>query len=94
VHSPMPLGLYFGWNWGVPEATWEEIAELPDVRKAIDDELSLWRLVDRIVLPCPEALEELARVDSRFAEADVPIDYVLTGSSSVGHDGRPGPSRE
>ena len=48
---------------------WEEIASLPDVKRWIEKELEIWRLVDRVVLPCPEALDELVRVDPRFADA-------------------------
>jgi glycosyltransferase involved in cell wall biosynthesis len=83
VHSPMPMGLYFAWNWGCPEWSWEEIAELPDVRQSIEKELETWGGVDRVVLPCPEALEELVRVDPRFAEVGAAIEFVLTGSSAI-----------
>jgi glycosyltransferase involved in cell wall biosynthesis len=83
IHSPMPMGLYLAWNWGHPECPWEEIAALPDVRRSIDKELETWRLVDRVVLPCPEALEELVRVDPRFADASASIEYLLSGSSAV-----------
>jgi len=83
IHSPMPMGLYLAWNWGHPEWPWEEIAALPDVRRWIEKELETWRLVDRVVLPCPEALEELVRVDPRFADASATIEYLLTGSSVV-----------
>jgi glycosyltransferase involved in cell wall biosynthesis len=83
IHSPMPVALYLAWNWGHPEWPWEEIAALPDVRRWIDKELVTWNLADRVVLPCPEALEDLARVDARFAEAAVRLEYLLTGSSAV-----------
>lgn len=90
VHSPMPMGLYFAWNWGCPEWAWEEIAELADVRRSIEKELEIWRRVDRVVLPCPEALEDLIRVDPRFADASPTIEYLLTGSSAVS----PGSSKD
>jgi len=83
VHSPMPMGLYLAWNWGHPEWPWEEIASLPDVRRWIEKEIETWRLVDRVFLPCPEALEDLVRVDSRFADASATIEYLLTGSSAA-----------
>jgi glycosyltransferase involved in cell wall biosynthesis len=81
IHSPMPIALYLAWNWGHPERTWEEIAATPDVRRWIERELEIWQLVDRVVLPCPEALLELARVDARFAHANPRMEYLLTGSS-------------
>lgn len=90
IHSPMPMALYLAWNWGYPEWSWEEIAALADVRLWIEKELETWRLVDRVVLPCPEALEELVRVDPRFADASTTLEYVLTGSSAVST----GPSKE
>ena len=83
IHSPMPMGLYLAWNWGHPELAWGEIAAFPDVRRWIEKELETWRLVDRVVLPCPEALEELVRVDPRFAGESARIEYLLTGSSAV-----------
>ncbi len=82
VHSPMPVGLYLAWNWGNPEYAWEEIASLPDVKRWIARELEVWRLADRVVLPCPEALDELVRVEPRFAEAAATVEYLLTGSSA------------
>ncbi len=90
IHSPMPVALYLAWNWGCPEWPWEEIAALVDVRLWIEKELETWRLVDRVVLPCPEALEELVRVDPRFADASATLEYLLTGSSAVS----PGSSKD
>ena len=81
IHSPMPMGLYFGWNWGVPEAPWREIASLPDVQAAIDEEIESWSRVDRLVFPCEEAFEELVRVDERFASVETPRELVLSGSN-------------
>ncbi len=83
IHSPMPMALYLAWNWGHPEWPWEEIAALPDVRRWIDKELAIWSLADRVLLPCPEALEDLARVDARFADAAATVEYLLSGSSAV-----------
>ena len=80
VHSPMPMGLYLAWNWGVPEASWREIASLPDVQEAIEEEIESWRRVDRLIFPCQQALEELVRVDERFADVVTPRDFVLSGS--------------
>ena len=81
VHSPMPMGLYLAWNWGVPEASWREIASLPDVQEAIEEEIESWRRVDRLIFPCQQAFEELVRVDERFAEVVTPRDFVLSGSN-------------
>jgi glycosyltransferase involved in cell wall biosynthesis len=76
----MPVALYLAWAFGVPEWEWTDIASLPDTRKWIDWELDLWSRVDRLIAPCPEAIDELARVDTRFS-ARRDIDYVLTGAS-------------
>lgn len=81
VHAPMPSALYLAWCWGRPDLTWEETAALPDVRRGVEEELQLWKSVDRIVLPSREALDELSRVDARFGEVKTPVEYVLTGSS-------------
>jgi glycosyltransferase involved in cell wall biosynthesis len=86
VHSPMPVALYHAWNWGQPEWPWEEIAGLPDVKQWIERELESWSLANRVLLPCPEALEELVRVDARFEQANPRIEYLLSGSS-VGSGG-------
>ncbi len=83
IHSPMPMALYLAWNWGHPERPWEEIAALPDVRRWIEKELEIWGMADRVVLPCPEALQDLIRVDPRFEKASVRFEYLLTGSSAV-----------
>lgn len=81
IHSPMPMGLYFGWNWGVPEAPWREIVSLPDVQAAIEEEIESWSRVDRLVFPCEEASEELVRADERFASVTTPRELVLSGSN-------------
>jgi glycosyltransferase involved in cell wall biosynthesis len=82
----MPIALYLAWNWGQPEWPWEEIAALPDVKRWIEREVENWSLADRVLLPCPEALEELVRVDVRFEHANPRVEYLLTGSS-VGSGG-------
>ena len=81
VHIPMPVALYFVWNWGVPEQDWREIVSWPDVKAWIDRELAVWAAVDRVVTPTPEALDELVRVDERFRSASR-MDYVLSGGAA------------
>jgi len=87
LHSPMPLGLYLGWNWAVPEWPWEAIAALPDVRRWAEWEAGVCCRVDRIVAPCVEAIAELVRADAVFASLPS-ADYVPTGASapSRSHD--------
>jgi glycosyltransferase involved in cell wall biosynthesis len=87
LHSPMPLGLYLGWNWAVPEWPWEAIAALPDVRRWAEWEAGVCCRVDRIVAPCAEAIAELVRADAVFASLPS-ADYVPTGASapSRSHD--------
>lgn len=79
-HAPMPIGLDLAWSWGVPEWSWEDIVELPDVGHWIRWEIGVCSAVDRLLTPCPEAVAELARVDRRFAQ--LPFDYVLTGAEA------------
>src|SRR5262249_25941157 len=79
---PMPLALYLVWNWGVPERDWRDVATFPDVRRWIGWELDVWRTVDRIVVPCREALDELARIDRRAADVATPTAFVLSGASA------------
>jgi hypothetical protein len=80
MHSPMPLGLYMAWSWGVPEIDWREILMFPDVRALIDRELDVCSRVDRIVIPCPEAIDELVRSDARFERLRGRASYVMTGA--------------
>jgi glycosyltransferase involved in cell wall biosynthesis len=80
VHVPMPVGLYFTWNWAVPEQDWREIAAWPDVSAWIDRELQVWGAVDRVVMATPHALDELVRVDERFRAAGS-MEYVLSGGA-------------
>lgn len=81
VHVPMPVGVYFVWNWAVPEQDWEEIAAWPDVRAWIDRELAIWAAVDRVVMATPDALDELVRVDARFRSAGR-MEYALSGGAA------------
>lgn len=82
VHCPMPLALYLAWSWGVPERDWRDILQFPDVAMWIGRELDVWRQVDRLLLPCPEAGEELERIDPRFGTASRRVEYLLTGASA------------
>ena len=81
LHSPMPIALYVVWCWGVPERRWEEVAQFPDVQTWMSRELRILEAVDRIVLPCPEAGGELARVDPRFETALRGATFIMTGAS-------------
>ena len=80
LHAPMPLGLYMAWSWAVPESDWREILTFPDVHALIDRELDVCSRVDRIVIPCPEAIDELARCDARFDGLRARATYVMTGA--------------
>jgi hypothetical protein len=77
VHNPMPLALYLVWNWGVPEREWREVMTYPDVRRWTAWELDVWRAVDRLVLPCPEALEEMGRIEVAYLQAALPRTRVI-----------------
>ena len=81
MHAPMPMSLFLAWNWGVPESRWEDVAALPDVRRWTDWEIDICRRVDRLVTPCREAVEELARVDAAFGR--LRVDFVLTGAAAA-----------
>lgn len=81
LHSPMPIALYVVWCWGVPEQTWEVVAQFPDVQTWMSRELRVLHAIDRIVLPCREAASELARVDRRFETALQRATFVMTGAS-------------
>jgi glycosyltransferase involved in cell wall biosynthesis len=80
LHAPMPLGLYMAWSWAVPELEWRDILTLPDVRALVDRELDVCRRVERIILPAPEALDELVRCDARFESLRSRVSYVMTGA--------------
>lgn len=83
LHSPMPIALYLAWNWGVPEQDWREVMAYPDARVWTDRELDICSRVDRIILPCREAAEELARCDRRFESLLASADIVMTGASAA-----------
>jgi len=93
IHAPMPLALYLAWSWGVPEWPWERFLTLPDVGAWIDRELAVVGGCDRVLLPCPEAAEELVRIDGRFAPPLAGADYLLTGAGGTGGTA-PSPLRE
>ncbi|MFQ5668098.1 MAG: hypothetical protein ACE5I7_16915 [Candidatus Binatia bacterium] len=82
IHSPMPQALYFAWSWGVPEWDWREILKLPDVQTWIDRELDICARVDRIILPCQNAADELVRAEPRFAAVLSKGTYLLTGAAA------------
>lgn len=81
IHAPFPIALYLAWSWGTPEASWEEILKLPDVAAWVERELAVWERVDRLILPCPEAGDELVRCDPRFAVPLTRADFLLTGAT-------------
>ena len=81
MHPPLPLALFHIWCYAVPEEEWQSIVDYPDVRRWIDRELDVWRRVDRVFIATPDALDELVRVDPRFATAGRMI-YALTGASA------------
>ncbi len=88
IHNPMPLALYLTWNWGVPELDWREVMAFPDVRRWTGWEIDVWRAVDRLILPCPEALEEIVRIDPAVASVTTPISWLLSGASAAGASSR------
>jgi len=79
-HAPFPMAFYQTWCWGVPEWDWHDVARLPDVSRWTRWETGVWKGVDRFVLPCPEALEELVRIDPAAASLASTAGYVLTGA--------------
>jgi hypothetical protein len=81
MHSPMSTALYLAWNWGVPEADWQTVLELPDVAAWTRHEVEVCERVDRIVLPCREAADDLARCDARFASVLASADVIRTGAT-------------
>ncbi len=93
-HGVMPMGLYAAWSWGVPEADWRELVELPDVRASIEWETGVWRRVDGIVLPCPEAGDSYRQIDVRFSDVFARARFILSGASAppkAGGADLPGP---
>ena len=81
-HAVTPIGLYAAWSWGVPEADWQSLRELPDVSWWCDWELGIWKQVDGLVIPCAEAAESFAAVDARFGDVLAGARYVLSGASA------------
>ena len=81
-HAVTPIGLYAAWSWGVPEADWQSLRELPDVSWWCDWELGIWTQVDGLVIPCAEAAESFAAVDPRFGDILAGARYVLSGASA------------
>jgi glycosyltransferase involved in cell wall biosynthesis len=79
MHAPMPIGLDMAWSWGVPEWEWQALAALPDTRRWVQWELDICARVDRRITACPEAVDELSRVDGRFGALS--FDYILTGAA-------------
>jgi glycosyltransferase involved in cell wall biosynthesis len=82
MHTPMPIALYLAWNWGLPEQDWPELLAYPDVKRWVERELNVCRRAERLVLPCREAAEELARCDARFGPLLRKADLVLTGAAA------------
>jgi glycosyltransferase involved in cell wall biosynthesis len=80
LHTPMPVSLFLAWNWGVPESPWQDVAVLPDVQRWTEWELDICRRVDRLIIPCPEAVSELVRVDAAYGALG--FDFVLTGATA------------
>jgi hypothetical protein len=78
----MPLALYLAWNWGIPDHDWREVLAFPDVRRWSRWEFEIWASVDRVVLPCREALEEVARIEPSVGSIGTRIEYVLSGASA------------
>lgn len=81
IHAPFPVALYIAWCWGVPERDWRDVMSFPDVQGWVNRELNVWRNVDRLILPCPEAGEEFLRIDPRFGECLDKVTYLMTGAA-------------
>jgi glycosyltransferase involved in cell wall biosynthesis len=89
IHTPMPLALYLTWNWGVPETDWREVLTYPDVKAWTEWELDVWSRVDRVIVPCAEAIDELERGDARARKAiEGRTSLLLTGATSGAADCR------
>ena len=58
---------------------WRELLEFPDVQRVVDRELDVCARVGRIIVPCPEAFDELVRCDARFQALRPRVQHVLTG---------------
>ena len=83
IHAPFPVALYIVWCWGVPERDWREVLSFPDVQRWVERELTIWRNVDRLILPCPEAAEEFLRIDPRFGECLNNVTFLMTGAAGT-----------
>ncbi len=82
VHAVTPMALYVAWSWGVPEADWRSLVQLPDVRSWIDWELDTWKQVDGVIIPCAEAAESFELTDARFGQVLAAARYVSSGASA------------
>ena len=80
-HTPTSTALYLAWNWGVPEEAWEQVLEFPDVKAWTRHEVEVCERVDRVVLPCREAIDDLAKCDARFASVLASADIIRTGAT-------------
>ena len=82
VHAVTPMSLYVAWSWGVPEVDWRPLLELPDVRSWLDWELQVWKQVDGVIIPSPEATESFATIDRRMGDVLAGARYVLSGATA------------
>ena len=82
LHAPMPLALYLVWNWGVPEKDWRDVMAFPDVRRWTTWELDVWRRVDRLIIPCAEAFDELVRIAPAADCLRSRLTLLLSGASA------------
>ena len=83
VHAPFPFALFLAWCWGVPQRAWQEVRAFPDVRTWMSREAAVMGAVDRIVVPCAEAVDEWRRVDERYASLLSRAEFVLTGAQAA-----------
>jgi glycosyltransferase involved in cell wall biosynthesis len=90
-HGVTPIALYAVWSWGLPEADWQSLVSFPDVRTWTDWELDVWRRVDRLIVPCPEAGDSFRSIDRRFGEALDGATFILSGASAPQPSGTPYP---
>ena len=93
LHNPMPLALYLVWCWGVPEASWEEVVSYPDVQAGVERERQVVEAVDRLLIPCREAADELARAAPSLKPALAGATPLLTGAAGP-RPGDPGQAVE
>ncbi len=81
LHNPMPLALYLAWCWGVPDRAWDEVASYPDVQRWTADECGVIERVDRVFIPCAEAVDELVRAAPSFGRVLSRAEFLLTGAA-------------